>query len=328
MRWQRSAAACIEPSGKSKCVFSGSGRGYSASRRCTVSGSASTITPGLRMPLRVEQPLDLAHRAVELVAEDARVERRAHTPVAVLGGVDAVEGGHQLDDLLGHPLQRLHLVGPREVDVGPHVQAADRAVAVEAGARDRRARGSRGTRARSRRAARERPRCPRRTPPAACGPRWRPSAARARPCGPWSARPARRRSRRAACGSRGRARATRAPAGRACRAPRRRVSPEKETNSSASGSPSRRSASCRYSSLERERSRIVRSISSTALGSSASASSVAAIAASRSSKCPTANILAFGSSTSLTVAAVTTASVPSEPTISFERSNGSRRSSR
>ena len=177
--------------------------------------------------------------------------------------------------------QRLDLVGPREVDERPDVQAADRAVAVEAGGQPVRARRiARNSRDVVDRAARAPPRCPRRTPPAACGPRWRPSAARARPCGPWSARPARRRSRRAACGSRGRARATRARAGRACRAPRRRVSPEKETNSSASGSPSRRSASVRYSSLERERSRIVRSISSTALGSSASASSVAAIAAS------------------------------------------------
>ena len=35
-----------------------------------VIGAASTITPGLRRPSRVEQRLDLAHRLVELVAED------------------------------------------------------------------------------------------------------------------------------------------------------------------------------------------------------------------------------------------------------------------
>ena len=61
----------------------------------------------------------------------------------------------------------------------------------------------------------------------------------------------------------------------------------------------------------------MRSIISTADGCSSSASWVAAIAPSSESKCPTANIFAFGSSTSPTVAAVTIASVPSEPTISF-----------
>ena len=50
IRWQRSAAACIEPSGKSKWVASGAGCGYSASRMWIGSGSASTITPGLKTP--------------------------------------------------------------------------------------------------------------------------------------------------------------------------------------------------------------------------------------------------------------------------------------
>ena len=52
------------------------------------------------------------------------------------------------------------------------------------------------------------------------------------------------------------------------------------------------------------------------------------MASATDSKCPTANIFAFGSSTSLTTALVTSASVPSEPTISFARLNGSSRSSR
>ena len=56
------------------------------------------------------------------------------------------------------------------------------------------------------------------------------------------------------------------------------MSPEKLTNSSAPGSPSSRSDSRRNSSFARDSDRIVRSIISTALGPSSSASAVAAIA--------------------------------------------------
>ena len=102
----------------------------------------------------------------------------------------------------------------------------------------------------------------------------------------------------------------------------------KETNSSASGSPSSIPASRRYSSLERERSRIVRSISSIAPAPSASPSSVAAIAPASESKCPTANIVASGSGISLTVASVIATSVPSEPVTSCARSNGASAANR
>ena len=88
---------------------------------------------GVAAAVRVEQALDLAHRLVELVAEDARVERAAHAPVAVLGGVDAVELGDQVDDLLGDRAHRLDPARLGEVDERADVQAADRAVAVEAG---------------------------------------------------------------------------------------------------------------------------------------------------------------------------------------------------
>ena len=63
------------------------------------------------IPRGVEQRLDLAHRAVELVAEHARVERGAHAAVAVLGRVDAVEGLDELGDLLRDRGHRLDAAG-------------------------------------------------------------------------------------------------------------------------------------------------------------------------------------------------------------------------
>ena len=105
----------------------------------------------------------------------------------------------------------------------------------------------------------------------------------------------------------------------------------KETNSSASGSPASMSASRRYSSLERESPRIVRSIISIEAAPRSSPSWVAAIAPASESKCPTANIVARGSSTSFTVAAVIATSVPSEPVTSWARSRppeAAKRSSR
>ena len=83
--------------------------------------------------VRVEQRLDLAERVVELVAEDPPVERAAHAAVAVLGRVDAVEGGDEVDDLLGDRAHGLDPAGLGEVDERADVQAADRAVAVPAG---------------------------------------------------------------------------------------------------------------------------------------------------------------------------------------------------
>ena len=81
--------------------------------------------------LRVEDRLDLAHRAVELGAEDGLVELRPDAPVAVLARVHAVELGDQVLDLLRDGAERVDLLG--EVDERPDVQAADGAVPVEAG---------------------------------------------------------------------------------------------------------------------------------------------------------------------------------------------------
>ena len=215
---------------------------------------------------------------------------------------------------LGDRAHRLDLVGLGEVDERADVQAADRAVPVEAGVEPVRGRGSPRSARRSRRAARARPPCPRRTRPAAGGPRSPPSAARARPCGPWSARPGRPRSRRAACGRRGRALpgARRAVelvahlvlvvAGEADEQQRARVA--LQTVGEARGTrawSARARGSCGRSSRPRDGSQRERVVGRRDRAGS-------------ESKCPTANILAFGSSTSRTVAAVTIASVPSEPT--------------
>ena len=103
------------------------------------------------------------------------------------------------------------------------------------------------------------------------------------------------------------------------------VSAKTVTNSSAPGSPSIVSDSARYSCLERDSSRIVLSIISTAAGCNASAAPVAATASATDSKCPTANMRAFGSGTRPTSASVIATSVPSEPVTSRARLNSRAR---
>ncbi len=98
------------------------------------------------------------------------------------------------------------------------------------------------------------------------------------------------------------------------------MSPKNVTNSSASGSPRRIEPSARYSIFWRDSSRIVRSISSTAAGWQASASSVAAMASSAEEKWPTAIARCRGLGTSCTVASTTVTSVPSDPTTNVARS--------
>jgi hypothetical protein len=88
---------------------------------------------GVQAAVRVEERLHLAKRLVEVVAEDPAVERAAHEPVAVLGRVDPVELADEIDDLLRDGLERLDPLPRGQVDERPDVQAADRAVPVEAG---------------------------------------------------------------------------------------------------------------------------------------------------------------------------------------------------
>ena len=220
------------------------------------------------------------------------------------------------------------LVGPREVEERADVQAADRAVPVEAGVQPARVEDLLEARdvlvqvlGRHRRVLDE---------------RRRPRAALAG--GHQQAEPGLAHLGQRVLLGRGLgaqevvavpvARATPARAGRACRGPRPRCHRRTRRTAAPPGrlragrrgagtraSPARARGSCgRSSRPPTARARARRA--------------VASIAPSSESKCPTANIFAFGSSTSRTVAPVTIASVPSEPTISLERSNGSRRSSR
>jgi hypothetical protein len=80
----------------------------------------------------VEEALDLAHRLVEVLAEDPAVELAAGAAVTVLARVHAVELRDEVDDLLRHRAHRLHAPGRGQVQVGADVQAADGAVTVEA----------------------------------------------------------------------------------------------------------------------------------------------------------------------------------------------------
>ena len=133
MRWQRSAASRMLPPSKLKWVSSGSAGGSAGSRRPVVSGERVDHHARVEAAVGVEERLDLAHRLVELVAEHAPVERAADAAVAVLGGVDAVELRHQRGDLVGDGGHRLDPARLGEVDERADVQAADAAVAVEAG---------------------------------------------------------------------------------------------------------------------------------------------------------------------------------------------------
>ena len=88
---------------------------------------------GVEQRVRVEEALDLAHRLVQLVAEDGAVELAARQAVAVLAGVGPAELGDQVADLLRDGAHGGHLGRLGEVHERTDVQAADRCVSVEAG---------------------------------------------------------------------------------------------------------------------------------------------------------------------------------------------------
>ena len=90
--------------------------------------------PRVHPVLRVEKPLRLLHRPIELVAEDPAVEFAPGQPVAVLARVGPAELQHQLAHLLGHGAHEPRLSRCAEIYERADVQAPDRGVAVEAGA--------------------------------------------------------------------------------------------------------------------------------------------------------------------------------------------------
>ena len=263
MRWQRSAGRAHAAVERQPCDER---RRRRERRVAQVGGDRRRVDHHARVEavVRVEQRLGAAHRLVQVVAEDARVERRCGC------------GRRRARTSSRRRTRRPAPPPPRRPPPSSRSRPArsGRRTGGCAGSRPTRGRTSRPSapwrvedRLEARdvvvRAARARRRCPRRTRAAGGRRCWPPSAARARPCGPSSARPARRRSRRAACGT---GRSSRAPSSAELVAASS-ASPKNVTNSSASGSPSSTSDMRRYSSFERDSSRIVRSIISTAAGS-------------------------------------------------------------
>ena len=86
---------------------------------------------GVHHVVGVEERLDLAHRLVQVVAEDLAVELAARQAVAVLAGVDPAVLADQVLDLDRDRPHRLQLRRVGEVHERPHVQAAHRSVPVE-----------------------------------------------------------------------------------------------------------------------------------------------------------------------------------------------------
>jgi hypothetical protein len=130
---QRSAAWNIEPSGKAEStlhrdLLAGDGVAEVLGHLLPVDDLA-----GVHPVLGIEEALQLLHRAVELVAVDPAVELGTDEAVAVLGGVRAAVLRGEREHLLGDRVHLLDVVGIGEIDEGANVQAADRAVAVEAG---------------------------------------------------------------------------------------------------------------------------------------------------------------------------------------------------
>src|SRR5438045_8527298 len=88
---------------------------------------------GVHLPVRVEDRLELAEGADELVAEHLRQELRARLAVAVLAGERAAELEHEVARVL-EPAPELRDAGLRnEVEVPAGVDAALAVVAVERG---------------------------------------------------------------------------------------------------------------------------------------------------------------------------------------------------
>ena len=224
------------------------------------------------------------------------VELAARQPVAVLAGVHAAVLRDQVLDLVGDGAHRTRPASASaDVDERPDVQAADRAVPVEAGRHAVPVEHRREPLCVLGEPCTGRPPCPRRTPAAGGCPPLRPSAGRGSTCAPSAAPPA-------GLGGHGPqgvvAVSVLAPqarsAGRGSPTSSASSSPVNDTNSSAAGRPPGCRRGSAYSIFCRDRSRIVLSIISTCAGSQESASSVAAIAAATMSKWPTANTVRRG----------------------------------
>ena len=251
------------------------------SRRLSVIGGASTILPGFSDAGRVEERLEpraSPRRGPRRRRRRLNSLRASPSPCSL--AFDAAELRDEVLHLGRDGPHRRHLAGVGEVDERPHVQAAHRCVPVEAGRQpvpvqhgpqpagvvgepgrvDRGVLDERDRPARARRGGHQQP--------------------EARPSAPSAAPPAGRSSSRATSRSRARAAATgassrsRPPSTSASSSPAERDEQQRLRVALQAAAPARRTR-C----FCRERSRIVRSISSTCAGSQASASPVASIAA-------------------------------------------------
>src|SRR5687767_4413779 len=89
------------------------------------------LLPRIQPAVRVEEALERAHRAIQLLAENPAIELAPHEPVAVLARVHPPELRHERTHLLGHTAQRVHGSWLRQVHERPDVKTSRRRVPVE-----------------------------------------------------------------------------------------------------------------------------------------------------------------------------------------------------
>jgi hypothetical protein len=116
-----------------KWVVERRGLRYSASRMVDRQRLGVDHHAGLNTPAGSKSRLTSRIRAVSSAPKIRGLNGRADAAVAVLGGVDAVELGDEVDRPRRDLRASSRPAPAREVDERADVQAADRAVAVEAG---------------------------------------------------------------------------------------------------------------------------------------------------------------------------------------------------
>ena len=102
-------------------------------RRFAVSGGASTILPGFKIPSGSKARLISRNASYSAGAEHLPHERAAYEAVAVFAGKRAAEFEHQVRHLLRDGLELPHALLRLQIDHRTNMQAADRSVSVNAG---------------------------------------------------------------------------------------------------------------------------------------------------------------------------------------------------
>ncbi len=96
---------------------------------------ARTILPGLYRPFGSKRSFTSSKARTSSRAEHLVVEFRAHDAVAVLAGMRALVGAHQVERLLGDRPHRLDVLLKPQIQDRPHMQAADRGMRIPGAAR-------------------------------------------------------------------------------------------------------------------------------------------------------------------------------------------------